>query len=47
MDYVINEYQVRLDAQRFLWPVNYIALYYIEHKRLGAAGLSWLEHFRV
>ena len=29
----INEYQLRLDLQRFLWPVYYIALYY--------AGPSW------
>ena len=25
----VNEYQLRLDVQRFLWPVNYIALYII------------------
>ena len=25
--YAINEYQLRLDAQHFLWPVNYIALF--------------------
>ena len=27
MHHAINEYQLRLDAQRFLWPVNYIALF--------------------
>ena len=29
-DHAINEYQLRLDVQRFLWPVYYIViLYYI------------------
>ena len=25
--HAINEYQLGLDVQRFLWPVNYIILY--------------------
>ena len=29
MHHAINAQQLRLDVQRFLWPVNYIALYYI------------------
>ena len=27
--HAINEYQFRLDVQRFLWPAYYIMLYYI------------------
>ena len=27
MHHAINEYQLRLDVQRFLWPVYYIGLY--------------------
>ena len=29
--HAINEYQLRLDVQRFLWPVYYIRLYYISY----------------
>ena len=29
MHHAINEYQLRLDVQHFLWPVYYIILYYI------------------
>ena len=30
MHHAINEYQLRLDVQRFLWPVYYIVrLYYL------------------
>ena len=25
--HAINEYQLRLDVQRFLWPVNYLFIY--------------------
>ena len=28
--HAINEYQLRLDVQRFLWPVYYTALHYIK-----------------
>ena len=29
MHHAINEYQLRLDVQRFLWPVYYIAIHYL------------------
>ena len=27
MHHAINDYQLRLEVQRFLWPVDYIAIY--------------------
>ena len=34
--HAINEYQLRLDVQCFLWPVYYIRLYWFIVKRLSA-----------
>ena len=54
MHHASNEYQLRLDVQRFLWAVYYINYIYGQSnrtpgcsQRVSAAGLPWLEHFRA
>ena len=54
----INEYQLRLDVQCFVWPVYYISYIILSiyeqsnrtprcSRKVSAAGLPWLKHFRV
>jgi len=36
----ISEYKLRLDVQCFLWPVNYIALYYVIYTSITACQVA-------
>ena len=47
MHQAIKEYQFRLDVQRFLWPVNYIALFIYGSPLFRILGVIIIEHNRT